>query len=170
MDDPDPTSNPSGPPRKLVGYERYEAAQAAVDTLSDEGFPVEHVSIVWSRLRQIEYVTGRRTVLTAAGQGALSGLWFGGFIGLLLSLFVELEEDTTAFGLIVSYALTGAVVVAIFSAVRHWLQRGRRDFSTTGKLDAEAYEIWVEPSHVDRAAALLGVTPLPLPGSEPPDG
>ena len=165
MDLPDPPPKAAVPPRKLVEYERYEAAQAAVDRLSDDGFPVEHVSIVWSRLRQIEYVTGRRTILTAAGQGALSGLWFGGFIGLLLSLFVELEEDTTAFGLIVSYALTGAVVVAIFSAVRHFLQRGRRDFSTTGKLDAEAYEIWVEPAHLDRAAAMLGVTPLPV---EPP--
>lgn len=152
------------PPTKLVEFVRYEQAQAAVDSLSDEGFPVEHVSIVWARLRQIEYVTGRRTILTAAVQGAASGMWFGAFIGLLLSLFVELEEDATAVGLIVSYALTGAVVVAIYQAVRHWAQRGRRDFSTMGKLDAEAYEIWVQPDHVHQAAAVLGV---PVPAPEP---
>lgn len=153
------------PPTKLVEFVRYEDAQAAVDTLSDEGFPVEHVSIVWARLRQIEYVTGRRTILTAAMQGAASGMWFGAFIGLLLSLFVELEEDATAIGLVVSYALTGAVVVAIYQAVRHWSQRGRRDFSTMGKLDAEAYEIWVQPDLVYRAAAVLGV-PVPEPEIE----
>jgi hypothetical protein len=145
------------PPQKLVEYERYDAAQASVDKLSDDGFPVEHVSIVWSRLRQIEYVTGRRTIVTAAMHGALSGMWFGAFIGLLLSLFVELEEGATEIGLIVSYALTGAVVVAVYQAVRHWTQRGRRDFSTMGKLDAEAYEIWVQPEQIHRAAALLGV-------------
>ena len=153
------------PPTKLVEFVRYEEAQAAVDSLSDQGFPVEHVSIVWARLRQIEYVTGRRTILTAAAQGAASGMWFGAFIGLLLSLFVELEEDATAVGLIVSYALTGAVVVAIYQAVRHWAQRGRRDFSTLGKLDAEAYEIWVQPDHVYQAASVLGV-PVPAPDVE----
>ena len=158
------------PPTKLVEFVRYEEAQSAVDKLSDQGFPVEHVSIVWARLRQIEYVTGRRTIVTAAMQGAASGLWFGAFIGLLLSLFVELEEDASAVGLVVSYALTGAVVVAIYQAVRHWAQRGRRDFSTMGKLDAEAYEIWVQPDHVHQAASMLGVSvpPADAPPEEQP--
>jgi len=156
---PDPSSAPT-PPVKLVTYERYEAAQAAVDSLSDQGFAVENVSIVWSRLRQVEYVTGRRTVVTAAAQGVLSGMWFGFILGVLLSLFVELDEGTTEFGLILSYVLTGAVVVALYQAVRHWMQRGARDFSTRGKLDAEAYEVWVAPGQVGEAAALLGV-PVP---------
>ena len=40
-------------------YDRYEQAQAAVDYLSDEKFPVENVTIIGSDLRQVETVTGR---------------------------------------------------------------------------------------------------------------
>jgi hypothetical protein len=150
---------------KLVEYERYADAQRAVDQLSDQGFPVKNVSIVWSRLRQVEYVTGRRTVATAARDGALSGLWFGGFLGVLLSLFVELDEDASVFGLIITYAAAGAVLNAIFMAYRHWSQRGARDFSTVGKLDAEAYEVWVDREYLTQATGILGVSP-PRPADE----
>ena len=42
-------------------YSSYEEAQAAVDRLSDEGFPVENLDIVGSGLRLVERVTGRVT-------------------------------------------------------------------------------------------------------------
>ena len=148
------------PPRKLAAYERYEAAQEAVDRLSDDGFAVEHVSIVWSRLRRIEYVTGRRTVATAAAQGALSGLWFGALIGLAFAFWGENAEGVSDAALVVSWALQGAIAVALWMAVRHWMQRGRRDFSTQGKLDAESYEVWVHPAHIYTAAATLGISVL----------
>lgn len=156
-------ATPSPPQVKLAEYTQYTDAQAAVDRLSDEGFPVRHVSIVWSRLRQVEYVTGRRTVATAARDGALSGLWFGSFLGLLLTLFVELDEDASAWGLILTYAIVGAVIGAAFTAFTHWSKRGARDFSTMGRLDAEAYEVWVHPDHVAQAGGILGVgTSRPL--------
>ncbi len=155
-----PADRPTIAQTMLKSFDRYPDAQSAVDTLSDEGFPVKNVSIVWSRLRQVEYVTGRRTIGTAARDGALSGLWFGGFLGLLLSLFVELDEGASSLGLIVTYAAAGAVLNAIFMAFRHWSQRGARDFSTVGKLDAEAFEVWVDKNHVAQAAGILGV-PVP---------
>ncbi len=158
----DPSAKPTVTQAKLATYDRYTDAQKAVDTLSDEGFPVASVSIVWSRLRQIEYVTGRRTILTAARDGILSGLWFGGFLGLLLTMFVELDEGTSAWSLILSYALFGAVLNSIFMAFRHWSTRGERDFSTRGKLDAEAFEVWVDAAKVAEAAGLVGV-PVPAP-------
>lgn len=154
----DTSSSSSITQEMLVEYARYPDAQRAVDTLSDEGFPVKNVSIVWSRLRQIEYVTGRRTIATAARDGALTGLWFGGFLGLLLSLFVELDENATAIGVIVTYAVVAAAINAVFTAFRHWSQRGERDFSTKGKLDAEAYEIWVDTNHLTQARGILGIT------------
>lgn len=143
---------------KLVEYTRYAEAQAAVDKLSDEGFPVRHVSIVWSRLRQVEYVTGRRTVATAARDGALSGLWFGGFLGLLLTLFAELDDGTNAWGVVLTYAVVGAVIGAAFMAFQHWSKRGARDFSTMGRLDAEGFEVWVTNEHLAQAAGILGVS------------
>ena len=53
----------------------YEAAQHAVDQLSDDGFPVEKLDIVGSNLRLVERVTGRLTKARAAGAGAISGMW-----------------------------------------------------------------------------------------------
>ena len=158
----DPAAKPTVTQAKLATYDRYADAQKAVDTLSDEGFPVASVSIVWSRLRRVEYVTGRRTIATAARDGILSGLWFGGFLGLLLTLFVELDEGTSAWSLVLSYALFGAVLNSIFMGFRHWATRGERDFATRGKLDAEAFEVWVDAARVNEAARLTGV-PVPPP-------
>ena len=139
----------------LVDYETYAEAQAAVDRLSDQGFPVGGVSIVWHRLRRVEYVTGRRTTMRAFLEGALSGLWFGGVIGVFLTLFVQLDENVSAAGVIVSYALIGALVVAVWRALGHWAQRGRRDFSAIDRLEAERYQLWCEPEGALRAKQLL---------------
>ncbi len=47
---------------QLVGqYKHYEEAQAAVDFLSDEQFPVENLLIVGADLKSVERITGRRT-------------------------------------------------------------------------------------------------------------
>ena len=55
------------PRRAIASYDSYAEAQKAVDSLSDEGFPVERVSIVAEDLRFVEQVTGRR----GYGQAAL---------------------------------------------------------------------------------------------------
>ncbi len=156
------TDDQTTPPVKVAEFIRYEEAQAAVDRLSDDGFPVNAVTIVWSRLRHVEHVVGRRTVATAALQGALSGLWFGSFLGLLLTLFVELDEGASALGVVISYALVGAAIGAIFQAFKHWSLKGRRDFSTLGRMDAESYEVWVEPDHVDQARGMLTRAGIPV--------
>mgnify|MGYP000633513714 CR=1 FL=1 len=94
-------------PVKLVEYSRYVDAQRAVDTLSDEKFQMNGVTIVWSGLRKVEHVTGRRTVATAARDGLMSGAWFGLIIGLLFSAFTEGSESTIATVLI--YSIVGAI-------------------------------------------------------------
>src|SRR3954452_1615718 len=72
---------------QVGSYDGYEQAQAAVDYLSDEKFPVENVTIIGSDLRQIETVTGRLTTGRAVGAGAAAGAWWGLFVGLLLGIF-----------------------------------------------------------------------------------
>src|SRR5690242_1778259 len=71
----------------VATYPDYQAAQRAVDYLSDVKFPVEHTAIVGTDLRLVEMVLGRLTVLRAALTGALTGAWFGLFIGLLFGVF-----------------------------------------------------------------------------------
>src|SRR5690242_12311969 len=72
---------------QVGSYDTYEQAQAAVDFLSDEKFPVQNVTIIGSDLRQVEKVTGRLTWGRAIGAGAAGGAWWGLFVGLLLGIF-----------------------------------------------------------------------------------
>src|SRR6059036_1524065 len=71
----------------VASFSSYDEAQAAVDRLSDDGFPVEHLDIVGSDLRLLERVTGRLTKWRAAAAGGLSGMWAGLLIGILFGLF-----------------------------------------------------------------------------------
>jgi len=132
-------------------YDDYASAQRAVDFLSDNGFPVEHVSIVGTDLRLIERVLGRMTVARATATGALSGAWFGLLIGLLLSIF------TTSGWLVVLIVavLVGAGWGAVFGAVAHAMTGGRRDFTSSSSLQAAHYDVVVASEHADEARTLL---------------
>ncbi|MDW4906513.1 general stress protein [Streptomyces sp. ADMS] len=87
--------------------------QAAVDRLSDEGFPVEYLDIIGSDLRLVEHVTGRLTKGRAATAGVAGGAWFGLLIGLLVALFTT---GPVRLGLI----LGGVALGALWGAVLGW--------------------------------------------------
>src|SRR3978361_2385085 len=72
---------------QVGSYDGYEQAQAAVDFLSDEKFPVENVTIIGTDLRRVEKVTGRLPRGRAIAVGAAGGAWWGLFVGLLLGIF-----------------------------------------------------------------------------------
>lgn len=142
------------PRGQVVGsYDTYAEAQRAVDYLSDEQFPVQHVSIVGSDLKMVENVLGRLTRGRAALAGAASGAWFGLFVGVLLSLFAD--EGTSTFGLIIAAVIYGAVFGAIFGFVGHALTKGKRDFTSRSKIVASAYEIRCVWAEADRAREVL---------------
>lgn len=134
----------------LASLERYDEAQAIVDRLSDRGFPVQDLSIVWDGLQQVEYVTGRLTTTGAAGRGALSGAWFGLLFGLLFAVFTP-----EGVGAVVAYAVVGAVAGAIWAAVSHASRRGTRDFATVGALQARQYQVWCTAERVEEARRVL---------------
>ena len=142
---------------KIADYDDYAEIQRAVDRLSDRGFPVQTVSIVWTDLRHIEYVTGRLTILTAALQGGLAGAWFGSLLGFLLTLFVETDEGTSAAAIVFTYLLIGALAGALWYGVSHALRRGRRDFQTLGRFDADRYELWAAQETSELAIDVLGL-------------
>src|SRR4051794_35899954 len=89
---------------QVGSYDSYEQAQAAVDYLSDEKFPVENVTIVGTDLRMIEKVLGRLTTGRAIAAGAAGGAWWGLFVGLLLGIFSNSGREWLAAG------LTGLVI------------------------------------------------------------
>jgi hypothetical protein len=142
------------PRGQVVGtYDTYAEAQHAVDFLSDEQFPVQHVSIVGSDLKMVENVLGRLTRGRAALAGAASGAWFGLFVGVLLSIFAS--NDTNAFGLVIAALLYGAVFGAIFGFVGHALSRGKRDFTSKSKIVASSYQVHCTWAEADRAREIL---------------
>lgn len=137
----------------VATYDTYAEAQRAVDYLADQGFPVQHVSIVGSDLRMVENVLGRLTRGRAAGAGAATGAWFGLFVGVVLSLVTE--EQASPAGLVLSTVLYGVAFGAIFGFVSHALSGGKRDFTSRSKIVASAYEIRCTWAEADRAREVL---------------
>jgi hypothetical protein len=168
-----PSNNPAGrlvPNTTEVDYRilktvaTYDQAQELVDRLSDGGFPVEKTRIVGTGLRSVEQITGRMTTGKAALQGALSGLWFGLMIGLLFLILAPGAGWPTILLMALGF---GAVWGAIFGALGHAATRGRRDFSSIQTMEAEAYDVLVEASHVTQAAQVANGQPMPEQTPEP---
>jgi hypothetical protein len=134
----------------------YAEAQAVVDRLSDDNFPVEHLDIVGSDLRLIERVTGRLTKGRAAAAGAASGAWFGLLIGFLLGVF----STGSWLGLLALGAVLGAAWGALFGFLGHAATRGARDFASARTIVAARYDIVARDGYVDAARSGLQLAGL----------
>ena len=148
----------------VARFDDYGSAQRAVDRLSDDGFPVEHLDIVGSDLRLVERVTGRLTKARAAGAGAVSGMWAGLLVGVLLGLFTT---GHAWLGVVAVAALIGAAWGAVFGFAAHAATRGRRDFSSIRTIAASRYNLIARDGTADQArrmlsdAGLLPAEPVP---------
>jgi hypothetical protein len=142
--------------RPLVAtYKTYPEAQRAVDYLSDQKFPVQHLGILGRDLRIEEAVLGRLDWGKAAVGGLAQGIWYGLFVGLLISLFANQPGSVIlgcvliglAFGLglaLLSYAMTG----------------GKRDFVSRSAITATSYDVVCTWEHVEQAKSVLaGLSP-----------
>jgi hypothetical protein len=141
------------PPRgdTIARYPTYLEAQRAVDHLSDNGFPVQFVTIVGTGLRMVERVTGRLTYSIVAVRSLLSGAYFGALVGLFLNLFTSANATV-----IIAGALFGAGFSVIFGLIAYSLTGGRRDFSSVSQVVATEYEILCMPEQAGQARQLLG--------------
>lgn len=144
-------------PMSLGLFERYEDAQAAVDYLSDEEFPVENCLIVGTDLRQVERVTGRLTTGRVILGGALSGAWMGLFVGLVFTLFTTPGDTLTT---IVGAIGFGAVFGLVWAMLGYGMTRGRRDFTSVSKVVATRYELLTEHKFAQQARDLLEQMPV----------
>ncbi|MEO7122186.1 MAG: general stress protein [Lacisediminihabitans sp.] len=143
----------------LGSYETYAEAQTVVDHLAKAEFPVKQVAIVGSDLKTVERVTGKLTYGRAAVAGAVSGAWFGLFLGLVLFIFSPSANATVYVG---AAALIGAGFGMLFGIVNYTVGRKRRDFTSTHQVLASKYEIIVDPNLLIRAQELLA-RPTPTP-------
>jgi len=146
-------------PQSLAVYDDYATAQRTVDFLSDEGFPVQNCMIVGTDLKQVERITGRLTTGRVAAGGAMSGLWFGLFIGLLFSFF----GTGSTLAIILSTTVMGIAFGVIFALAGYAFTRGQRDFSSVSSVVATRYEVLVEHKVAAQARELLAKLPGALP-------
>ncbi|MCD2442651.1 hypothetical protein LQ757_10245 [Agromyces sp. SYSU K20354] len=142
----------------VATFETYPEAQAAVDTLAKAEFPVKELAIVGTDLTTVERITGKLTWGRAGGAGAISGAWFGTFLGLLFFIF---SPTGTSVGILLAAILLGAGAGMIFGLVSYSVNRRRRDFTSTMQVLATRYAIIAEPAHVTRARQVLGTTDVP---------
>ncbi len=151
------SSTASAPPasrRTITTVTSYEAAEQAVDFLSDQDFPVEHITIVGTGLRYVEQVSRRLTTGNAALLGAGSGALLGLFWGLLFGLFFTV--DSGSFWGVLGYSLViGVVFGALWGAIAQASTGRRRDFASVADTIADRYEVQVDASFADRAERIL---------------
>lgn len=138
----------------LATFADYDSAQALVDKLSDAQFDVTQVRIVGNELRSVEQVTGRLTVVNAAGRGAASGAWFGAFAGAFFTFF---SSGLVWIVAIFAGLFVGAVAGALYGAIAHALTHGRRDFSSFRSVEASDYTVMVAAAHAAEASTIAAV-------------
>lgn len=137
-------SRPEGWP--VGSFNSYAEAQGAVDMLSDNGFPVNELTIVGVDLMEVERVTGRLTWGRVLMGGAASGAWLGTFIGLLMGLFQEAWLAPLIAGI-----LLGVIFGIIMAAVPYAASAGRRDFTSQTQIVAGRYDVLCKPDHAVEA-------------------
>jgi len=140
---------PHGEP--IASYVTYLEAQKAVDHLSDQEFPVQHVTIVGDGLRTVERITGRLTYSRVALGGLASGAWFGLAAGVLLSLF---STDGGVLPVLPAVAI-GAGFGILFAVISFALTGGQRDFTSASQIVATSYTVLCAAEQAGRARSLL---------------
>ncbi len=140
----------------LGTYDTYPEAQAIVDHLAKADFPVAQVSIVGNDLKSVERVTRKLSWSRAALEGALSGAWFGLFLGFLFFLW----SPASTIGLFIAAVLIGAAFGLFFRLVGYAFNRRNRDFDSTKQVLASNYQILV-PSDLSAQATQAIASPLP---------
>ncbi|MET3860309.1 putative membrane protein [Dietzia sp. 2505] len=137
---------PTPPTGWVVGsYPTYAQAQAAVDHLADEEFPVHEVTIVGVDLMQVERVTGRLTWPKILLGGLATGAWLGLFVGLLVGIFTQ-----PMWGVVLTGLIGGSVFGVVSASLSYAATRGKRDFASTSQLVAGRYDILCEPANAEK--------------------
>jgi len=156
------TSSTTTPRRTLAVLDRYEDAQTLVDRLSDDGFPVDHLTIVGRDLRIVERVTGRLDAVRAALSGALSGAFWGVLFGLLFGVWFA-HDGTSLLGILLYWILVGAAFGLILALVLYAIGGRRRNFTSVVGMQADRYEVLVDEAFAEEAirhlVGLAGTAP-----------
>ena len=141
--------------RVVAAFKRYGEAQQAVDYLSDQKFPVEHITIVGENFRLVEQASGRLTWLKTTVKGLLNGAITGFLFGGLLGLFVAVDPYISVMELAIWGLCFGVFVGSIMGSIAYASTSGRRYFTSLGSMHAEQYGVLADIDIADEAQRLL---------------
>ena len=144
-------------PQSLAEFRSYEQAQKAVDYLADNDFPVQNLLIVGANLKSLERVTGRRTLGSVLGRGAVSGIGTGLLVGVMLVLF--LGGNTPVAVLLLAGLALGMLMGLLTAGLSYSLSQGKRDFDSVRQVVATSYEVLCEHKVTAQARELLDRMP-----------
>ena len=140
----------------VATYPSYDAARQAGDTLAGKDFPVQQVSIIGENLKSVERVTGALNWGKAALSGMASGIWFGFFLGLMMSVW---STSSAAFG---DYLLIGLMMGAAFGiitgVIRYALIRRQQSYTSVTQVVATTYVLVCPPEVSGEAMRILGTS------------
>lgn len=139
----------------LASFQDYAGAQQAVDSLSDNHFPVQHVAIVGVDLRLVESVLGRMSWGRAALGGLATFAWLGVLIGLFVSFFAN--QEISPLQLVLLGLLYGAGFGIVFGLVSYAFTGGKRDFVSRQALQAARYDVLCDAEVMAQARKILGI-------------
>jgi hypothetical protein len=142
----------------LGTYDTYPEAQSVVDRLAKADFAVANVSIVGNDLKTVERVTRKLSWSRAALEGALSGAWFGLFVGLLFTLFPT-STGGVNWELFIAAILIGAAAGLLFRIGAYGFSRRSRDFDSTRQMLAANYQVIITNGQLAAAQDALARQP-----------
>lgn len=142
-------------PQSVAVFDKYADAQAAVDHLADERFPVENLAIVGTELRLVERIRGRRDWSTVLTGGVTSGISTGLIVGILLALF-----GTGSLWAMLAVAMVVSIVFSVlFAAIGYALSGGKRDFVSMTQTVPTRFEVLCEHKVAAQAREQLAARP-----------
>jgi hypothetical protein len=149
-------SGPHVPVRVIAVVPDYQDAEAIVERLVEEDFPLEKLTIVGRDLKLVEHVMGRTTWVGTALAGALAGAAIGWLFGLVFGLILA-PDSLSLVTTIVYWIVVSAVFGALMGLATHSFN-GRK-FSSATSMTAVSYAVMVELSAAEDALRLLEGTP-----------
>ncbi|MGO3649706.1 general stress protein [Agrococcus casei] len=135
----------------VATFRNYDEAQGAVNKLAEADVNVKGVAIVGTELRLVERVVARLTYGRVALAGAMRGLYFGVFLGVVFWLLVP-EAGLT----IIAMPALGIAFGMLLGVVTHSLTRKSREFQSVQQVLPAKFELIVPHEVAIDAKRVLG--------------
>lgn len=130
----------------VATYRNYETAQQAINSLAEADIDISGMALVGSEVRVVERVMGKLTWRKVAMAGAMRGLTFGLFLGIVFWLLVP--EAGIA---ILAMPVLGIAFGMLLSIVTHTFTRKNRQYQSVQQLIPASFDL-IAPREVAAAA------------------